>query len=82
MQSQILTMLLGPNNPMAAGIMNAVQNAGLIDIALQAYQAYQAGALPDFVVYQYDNNIHFRKFYDKHKSETLQEFFAQNNINL
>lgn len=82
MQSPLLNLLLGQNNPAAANLLGMAQSAGLIDIAMQGYQAYKSGKLPEFVAYQYDNNITFRKFYDKHKNQTLEEFFKENNINL
>lgn len=82
MANPFLTMLLGQNNPAAANIMAMAQGAGLIDIAIQGYQAYQSGRLPEFVSYQYENNITFRKFYDKNKGKTFEEFFKENNINL
>ena len=82
MQSQILNLFLGQNNPATANILRIAKGTGLIELAMQGYQAYQCGKLPDFVSYQYENNINFRKFYDKHKNETFQEFFQKNNINL
>lgn len=82
MQSQLLNLLLGQNNPTVGNLLFAAQGAGLIDVAMQGYQAYQSGKLPEFVAYQYDNNITFRKFYDKHKNQTLKEFFGENGINL
>lgn len=82
MQSPLLGMLLGQNNPAAANIMAMAQSAGLIDLAIQGYQAYKSGRLPEFVSYQYENNIAFRKFYDKHKNETFKEFLKSNAIDL
>lgn len=82
MQSQILSLLMGQNNPAVGNLMAMAQNAGLVDLAMQGYQAYKTGKLPEFVAYQYDNNIHFRKFYDKHKNQTLEEFFKENRIDL
>lgn len=82
MQSPILGMLFGQNNSAALNLMAMAQNAGLLDLAMQGYSAYRTGRLPEFVLYQYENNIHFRKFYDKHKNQTLQEFFEENKINL
>lgn len=82
MQSPILGMLFGQNNQAAANLMAMAQNAGLADLAMQGYSAYRTGRLPEFVSYQYDNNIHFRKFYDKHKNQTLEEFFHDSGINL
>lgn len=81
MQSPLLSMLLG-NNPAATNLMALAQNAGLVDVAMQGYNAYQSGKLPDFVAYQYENNIKFRKFYDKHKDQTFAEFLAENGITL
>lgn len=82
MQNPLLGMLLGQNNPAAANIMAMAQSAGLIDLAIQGYQAYKAGRLPEFVSYQYENNIAFRKFYDRHKDETFKEFLKSNAIDL
>lgn len=82
MQSPLMNLFLGPNNPAVGNLMAMAQNAGLVDLAMQGYQAYKAGRLPEFVAYQYDNSIHFRKFYDKHKGQTLEEFFRENGINL
>lgn len=65
-----------------SNLLGMAQNAGLIDIAMQGYRAYQEGKLPEFMQYQYDNNIHFRKFYDKNKNKTFSEFFSEKNINL
>lgn len=55
MQNQLLAMLLGPNNPAVSNLMGMAQSAGLIDLAMQGYQAYKMGKLPEFVAYQYDN---------------------------
>ena len=82
MQNPLLGMLLGQNNPAAANIMAMAQSAGLVDLAIQGYQAYKSGRLPEFVSYQYENNIAFRKFYDKHKNETFKEFLKSNAIDL
>lgn len=82
MQNQLLSLLLGQNNPAVGNLVSIARSAGLIDIAIQGYQAYQNGKLPEFVSYQYNKNITFRKFYDKYKGKTLQEFFNQNNIYL
>lgn len=82
MQSPLLNLLMGQNNPAVGNLMAMAQNAGLIDLAMQGYNAYKTGRLPEFVAYQYDNNIHFRKFYDRHKCQTLEEFFKENHINL
>ena len=49
MQSPILNLLLGPNNPAAANLMLLAQRAGLADLAMQAYGAYQSGKLPEFI---------------------------------
>lgn len=80
--NQMLSMLFGKNNPAMNNLLGMAQGAGLIDIAMQGYKAYQAGKLPEFLQNQYDNNIHFRKFYDKNKNKTLSEFFSEKNINL
>lgn len=82
MQSPILNLLLGPNNPAAANLMLLAQRAGLADLAMQAYGAYQSGKLPEFVAYQYEHNLAFRKFYDAHKDKTLREFLENHDINL
>lgn len=80
--NQMLNMLFGQNNPAMSNLLGMAQSAGLIDIAMQGYRAYQEGKLPEFMQYQYDNNIHFRKFYDKNKNKTFSEFFSEKNINL
>lgn len=82
LQSPLLGLLFGQNNQAANNIMMMAQSAGLIDLAAQGYQAYRSGRLPDFVSYQYANNPAFRAFYDKHKGQTLAEFFEGHNINL
>lgn len=82
MQNPLLGMLLGQSSPAAANLVAMAQSAGMIDLAVQGYKAYKAGQLPEFVAYQYNNNIAFRKFYDKHKDETLKEFFKSNAIDL
>lgn len=82
LQSPLLGLLFGQNNPAANNIMMMAQSAGLIDLAAQGYQAYRSGRLPDFVAYQYDHNPAFRDFYARHKDQTLDEFLSGHNINL
>ena len=62
--------------------MAMAQSAGLVDLAIQGYQAYKSGRLSELVSYQYEHNIAFRKFYDKHKDETFKEFLKSNAIDL
>lgn len=80
MQNQLLSLFLGQNNQAVGNLMAVAQSAGLIDIAMQGYQAYKLGKLPEFVSWQYENNIAFRKFYDTHKKQTLEEFMKEKNI--
>lgn len=77
MQSQLLNLLLGPNNPMSSNLMSLAKSAELAETAAQGFEAFQTGKLPEFVERQYDTNIIFRKFYDKHKDQTLKDFFAE-----
>lgn len=81
-QNPLLTLLLGANNPAAADIMMMAQGAGLVDIAVQGYQAYASGHIHDFVAYQYAHNDAFRKFYDSHKDQTLHDFFDSYGITI
>lgn len=76
--NQMLSMLFG-KNPL---LNDLAQNAGLVDLVMQGYQAYKNGKLPDFLQYQYDNNIQFRKFYDKNKGKSFEEFLKEKNIHL
>lgn len=79
---QLLGLLLGQGNPATVNLMSMAQSAGLIDLAMQGYNAYKMGKLPEFVAYQYENNLSFRKFYDKYKGQTLEEFFTDNGIKI
>ena len=82
MESQLLNLLIGQNTPMMANLMGMAKGAGLIDLAMQGYGAYQNGKIPEFMQYQYDNNIAFRKFYDKNREKTLEEILRENGIHL
>lgn len=82
MESQLLNLLIGQNTPMMANIMGMAKSAGLLDLAMQGYGAYQSGKIPEFAQYQYDNNIAFRKFYDRNKGKTLEEILSENGIHL
>ena len=64
MQSQLLNLLLGPNNPMSSNLMSLAKSAELAETAAQGFEAFQTGKLPEFIERQYDTNIIFWKFYD------------------
>lgn len=63
-------------------INNLMQTMGIADIALQGYQAYQAGKMGEFVQQQYDNNFMFRLFYDGSKDKPLKEILQGFGINI
>ena len=58
--------LFSSANTMAANpinnILDIARNAGLIDVAMEGYNAYRNGKLDVFVNYHYYNNDKFRKF--------------------
>lgn len=63
-------------------IIYLLRTAGIADIALQGYQAYQNGQLNEFVNRQYQNNFMFRLFYDGSKDKSLREILQGFGINL
>lgn len=63
-------------------INNLMQTMGIADIALQGYQAYQAGKLSEFIQQQYNNNFMFRMFYDGSKDKPLQDILKGFGINI
>lgn len=78
----LLEMLL-QNNPQAANNIGAMLNtAGLADIALQGYQAWQSGQIGEFAQQMYDTNIKFRIFYDRNKDKSLSEILSSMGVNL
>lgn len=80
---QNLLGLMFQNNPKAMNNIGSMLNtAGLADIALQGYQAWQSGQIGKFAQQQYDTNIKFRIFYDRNKDKTLQEIFAGLGVTL
>lgn len=58
------------------------QNAEMIDLLNQGFNAYNNGKLDVFFKYNYDNNKKFKEIYDKYKDVTLNDFLIQNGINL
>ena len=80
MPSPLLSLILGQNNFSPNDFMNIIQNASLIEIAAQGYQAYQRGEISEFINSQYKNNRVFQDFYNKNKNKTLKEFLEEKNI--
>lgn len=69
-------------NPQINNLLGMAQGAGLLDIAMQGYNAYRNGKLQVFAKYQYDNNPNFKKFYDENKNKTFEQFLNEKGIEL
>lgn len=69
-------------NQQINNILMLAQNMGLIDLAMQGYNAYKNGKLDIFVNYHYANNKEFKDFFDKNKNKTFEQFLKDKGINV
>lgn len=70
------------SSPQINSILGLAQSAGLLDIAIQGFNAYKNGKLDVFVGYHYQNTPAFKKFFDENKDKTFAEFLEEKGINL
>lgn len=78
----LLSQIGAPAGPFPAKLSGALQAAGLMNIAVQAFQAYRSGKLDEFAQKLYSQNPEFRKFADANKGKTLGQMAQENGVDL
>lgn len=78
-----LMMQIGQTaSPFSGKITGALQAAGMMNLAIQAYQAYRSGHLDEFAQDLYQKNPDFRKFADANRGKTLGQMAKENGVDL
>lgn len=73
---------MAPRNPFPAKIASALQAAGLMNIAMQAWNAYKSGHLDEFAQKLYETNPQFRAYADQNKGKTLGQIAQENGVDI
>lgn len=69
-------------SPFPQSITSALQAAGMMNTALQAWNAYKSGRLDEFAQQLYQTNPKFRAYADQNKGKTLGQIAQENGVNL
>ena len=74
--------MMGGASTVPQGIARALQAAGKLNIAMQAWNAYKSGKLDEFAQQLYQTNPQFRAYADQNKGKTLGQIAQENGVNL